>query len=280
MGRLERHPTRSSANHGTTARFTASPTDGRPRNLVSHRPVRAGGTPCGLAADHWQEWLDGRPHHQGTTAGCDAIQLNAGTAMGEATTMQGYYPALLGGGSHVYDFEANKWIVSSPSILNALNLYETIYIEEVWATALSTDAERARPSFEDFAQGKSPCWSKALPVARPAGAQHRRLRHGKPQRCRLVRQFPAIEPGAATTARISSPFRAVRATSSTRTPAHPQKPGRCSPSCLARTWLTSFRPSRRAFRARTDVAVTGDDTMSRIAPSAAADDHAPAAGRI
>ncbi len=45
------------------------------------------------------------------------IQLNAGTAMGEATTMQGYYPALLGGGSHVYDFEANKWIVSSPSIL-------------------------------------------------------------------------------------------------------------------------------------------------------------------
>ncbi|NLE52688.1 MAG: extracellular solute-binding protein, partial [Chloroflexi bacterium] len=32
------------------------------------------------------------------------IQLNAGTPMGEATTMQGYFMALLGAGHHLYDF--------------------------------------------------------------------------------------------------------------------------------------------------------------------------------
>ncbi len=58
------------------------------------------------------------------------IQLNAGTPMGEATTMQGYFMALLGAGHHLYDFEQNKWIVSSPGILDTLNLYKTIYVDE------------------------------------------------------------------------------------------------------------------------------------------------------
>ena len=50
--------------------------------------------------------------------------------MGEATTMQGYLMALLGAGQHIYDFDTGKWVVSSPAILDTLNLYKTIYIDE------------------------------------------------------------------------------------------------------------------------------------------------------
>src|SRR5581483_1908208 len=37
------------------------------------------------------------------------IQLNAGTAMGEATTLQGWYMVFLGTGNNVYDFDTNQY---------------------------------------------------------------------------------------------------------------------------------------------------------------------------
>jgi multiple sugar transport system substrate-binding protein len=49
--------------------------------------------------------------------------------MGEATTMQGYWLALLGTGEAVTD-ENGKYIVSSQGILDTLNLYKTIYVDE------------------------------------------------------------------------------------------------------------------------------------------------------
>ena len=58
------------------------------------------------------------------------LQINAGTAMGEATTMQGYFMVLLGAGHHLYDFDDGKWIVKSPGILDTLNFYKTVYVDE------------------------------------------------------------------------------------------------------------------------------------------------------
>jgi multiple sugar transport system substrate-binding protein len=82
------------------------------------------------------------------------IQLNAGTPMGEATTMQGWFMALLGGGHHLYDFEQNKWIVSSPGILDALNLYKTIYVDEELGDARMQLLQDGRNrSFVEFRDG-------------------------------------------------------------------------------------------------------------------------------
>jgi multiple sugar transport system substrate-binding protein len=83
------------------------------------------------------------------------IQLDAGTAMGEATTMQGWFMALLGAGEHMYDFDQGKWIVSSPAILDALNLYKTIYIDEELGDArMQLVADGRDQSFVAFAEGK------------------------------------------------------------------------------------------------------------------------------
>jgi multiple sugar transport system substrate-binding protein len=83
------------------------------------------------------------------------VQLDAGTAMGEATTMQGWFMALLGAGEHMYDFDQNKWIVSSPAILSALNLYKTIYVDEKLGDARMQLVQDGRDqSFAAFAEGK------------------------------------------------------------------------------------------------------------------------------
>ncbi len=57
------------------------------------------------------------------------LQINAGTAMGEATTMQGYFMVLLGTGESMMD-EGGNWIVRSPGILDTLNFYRTVYVDE------------------------------------------------------------------------------------------------------------------------------------------------------
>ncbi len=83
------------------------------------------------------------------------LQVNAGTAMGEATTMQGWFMVLLGAGEHMYDFDQNKWIVSSPAILNALNFYHTVYIEEELGDArMQLLADGRDRSFAAFAAGE------------------------------------------------------------------------------------------------------------------------------
>ena len=89
---------------------------------------------AGIDADNWQptSWedvLDAARAVKEAFPESFPIQLNAGVAMGEATTMQGYWLALLGTGEAVTD-ENGKFIVSSQGILDTLNLYKTIYVDE------------------------------------------------------------------------------------------------------------------------------------------------------
>lgn len=83
------------------------------------------------------------------------LQLNAGTAMGEATTMQGFFMALLGTGTHMYDFDAGTWIGEHPGLLDTLELYETIYVEEELGDERIQLVSQGRDqSFEGFRDGE------------------------------------------------------------------------------------------------------------------------------
>jgi multiple sugar transport system substrate-binding protein len=77
----------------------------------------------------WAELLDAARAVKKANPDSYPLQLNAGINMGEATTMQGYYMALLGTGESVVDADG-KYIVSSQGILDTLNLYKTIYVDE------------------------------------------------------------------------------------------------------------------------------------------------------
>ncbi len=58
------------------------------------------------------------------------LQINAGTAMGEATTLQGWYMVVLGTGTNVYNFQTGKFPVRGKPILDALTFYKTVYVDE------------------------------------------------------------------------------------------------------------------------------------------------------
>jgi multiple sugar transport system substrate-binding protein len=81
------------------------------------------------------------------------LQINAGTAMGEATTMQGYYPMLLGTGHFLQD-EQGRWIVRSQGILDTLNLYKQIYVDEQLGDArLQLVQDGRNRTFANFRDG-------------------------------------------------------------------------------------------------------------------------------
>jgi multiple sugar transport system substrate-binding protein len=112
---------------------------------------------AGIDADNWQpksweEVLDAARAIKKIKPDSFPIQLNAGVAMGEATTMQGYWLALLGTGEKVTD-DNGKFVVSSQGILDTLNLYKTIYVDEALgdqrAQLLADGRNRSFANFRD-----------------------------------------------------------------------------------------------------------------------------------
>jgi multiple sugar transport system substrate-binding protein len=115
---------------------------------------------AGLDADRWRprSWDDilaaaralkrADPKHY-------PVQINAGVAMGEATTMQGYLMLLAGAGEELRDAQG-RWIVQSPGMLAVLDFYKTVYRDEALGEARTQRLVSGRNrSFTDFQRGNS-----------------------------------------------------------------------------------------------------------------------------
>lgn len=111
----------------------------------------AAGLPAG-----WQptSWADIIAAAQAIADKTDAtpLQLNAGTAMGEATTMQGVLPLLAGTGNEI--FADGKWQGDSPAIRQVLDLYHQVYSGDLGDGTLQQEAKGRDKSFEQFSKGK------------------------------------------------------------------------------------------------------------------------------
>jgi multiple sugar transport system substrate-binding protein len=84
--------------------------------------------------------------------GVTPIQLNAGTAMTEATTMQGVLPLLVGTGAEIY--QDGKWQGATKEVKDVLNLYQQVYRGGLGDPLLAQEAKGRDKSFELFAQNK------------------------------------------------------------------------------------------------------------------------------
>ena len=117
-------------------------------------------TKAGIDADtfqpkSWSELLDAARAVKKAYPDSFPLQLDAGVSMGEATTMQGYYMAILGTGEKLRD-DSGKWIVSSPGILATLKLYKTIYVDEkLGDQRAQLLADGRNQSFANFRDGKT-----------------------------------------------------------------------------------------------------------------------------
>ncbi|MFI7638221.1 extracellular solute-binding protein [Nonomuraea sp. NPDC049400] len=110
---------------------------------------------AGLPADwqpkSWQEILDAGTKLKSSGVPVP-IQINAGTAMGEATSMQGVLPLLAGAGGEVQ--KDGKWTGAAQPMKDALGFYQKIYGGGLGDPKLQQEAKGRDKSFQQFAQGK------------------------------------------------------------------------------------------------------------------------------
>ena len=84
--------------------------------------------------------------------GVAPLQVNAGTAMGEATTMQGVLPLLAGTGAQIYT--DGKWQGDAQQVRDVLTFYRDIYAGGLGEPAFQQAAKGRDESFAAFAAGK------------------------------------------------------------------------------------------------------------------------------
>jgi multiple sugar transport system substrate-binding protein len=113
------------------------PTDTDVRMLWYDKKVMAkAGIPTPWQPKSWADVLAAARQIKDKAGVKNAFVLPAGTKQAEATTMQGFYLALLGADTpdgdrnRLRDWKAGKWIGDSPAIRRALGLYKTVYIDE------------------------------------------------------------------------------------------------------------------------------------------------------
>jgi multiple sugar transport system substrate-binding protein len=125
-------------------------TDGRV--IFFHKGLfKKAGLPEDWQPTSWEEIIDAG-QKLSSLEGVTPIQLNAGTAMGEATSMQGFLPMLVGTGTELWEDDA--WQGDTPPVQDVLNLYRTIYIDEkLGDPVLQQEASGRDTSFSEFAKG-------------------------------------------------------------------------------------------------------------------------------
>lgn len=155
---------------------------------------------AGLDAESWQpeSWEDlleaARTLKE---AGVEApLQLNAGVSMGEATTMQGYWMALLGTGESVVD-EEGRWIVESQGILDTLELYQTIYVDEgLGDQRAQLLADGRNITFANFRDGRTAMLVEGDWFYRSVTAPGSEFALENRDEIMTWKMMPAMEPGA------------------------------------------------------------------------------------
>lgn len=111
---------------------------------------------AGLPADwqpkSWEEILTAGQAVKAKLPGVTPIQLNAGTAMGEATSMQGALPLLVGAGQQIW--ADGKWQGNTQAVRDVLGFYEKVYKGGLGDPVIQQDAKGRDKSFQTFAAGK------------------------------------------------------------------------------------------------------------------------------
>ena len=110
---------------------------------------------AGLPADwqpaSWQDILDAGAKLK-AVSGVIPIQINAGTAMGEATTMQGVLDLLVGTGAEIY--QDGKWQGNTQNTRDVLGFYKQLLDQGLMDKNLQQAAKGRDESFAAFAANK------------------------------------------------------------------------------------------------------------------------------
>lgn len=111
------------------------------------------GLPAEWQPTSWEELLDAATKLK-QLDGVTPLQINAGTAMGEATTMQGFLPLLAGTGEEVW--AEDEWTGASSGVTETLEFYAGVYEgdDALGDPLIQQEAQGRDSSFQMFANGE------------------------------------------------------------------------------------------------------------------------------
>lgn len=113
------------------------------------------GLPTDWQPTSWEDILGAARELRTALPEVTPLQINAGVPMGEATTMQGVLPLLVGTGKRIYDEETGKWLGDTPELRDVLQFYADVYQNEQLGDAeLQLRQDGRDRSFQDFAEGR------------------------------------------------------------------------------------------------------------------------------
>jgi multiple sugar transport system substrate-binding protein len=113
------------------------------------------GLPTDWQPTSWQDILDASEQLKAALPDVNPLQINAGVSMGEATTMQGILPLLVGTGKRIYDEDTGLWLGDTPELEAMLQYYADIYqTDQVGDADLQLRQDGRDRSFQDFAEGR------------------------------------------------------------------------------------------------------------------------------
>ncbi|WP_309573426.1 extracellular solute-binding protein [Deinococcus sp.] len=201
-----------------------------------------------------------------TLAGVTPLQINAGTAMGEATTMQGYDMLLLGTGIQMYDDAQQKWVVKSPGILDTLNFYKTVYVDDKLGDVRWQLIPTGRDlSFKAFADGNLAMvtegdylWRSVLNPKDPSGLKNRDDVVG-------FARMPAQAPGEGIRKQNFVTISGGTGYLINPNSKHPQEAWALLSTMSGKPALDAYQKLEARLRIRKDVAIPGDKTMQYMA---------------
>ena len=198
VGRLEadpQGPVQGSASFEGKRYGVPAGTDGRVL-FFNKKLFEQAGLPADWQPKSWDEIIAAAPGAQEARTGVTPIQINAGTAMGEATTMQGVLPLLVGTGATIYT--DGKWLGDTPQLTARART----------STTRSTARRPRRPAAAAGGQGpgqvvrrvrreqdRHPARERLL-LAQRGRADRGRRPDGRPRHRRRLRADPGRRPAA------------------------------------------------------------------------------------
>ncbi|MGI8574603.1 MAG: extracellular solute-binding protein [Egibacteraceae bacterium] len=109
------------------------------------------GLPTDWQPESWQDILEAGRTIQQAMPDVVPLQFNAGQSMGEATTLQGFVPILLGTGVELYE---GQWQGNTEGLQQALGFFDTVYSEGLGDADLQLRGDARDRTFEMFANGQ------------------------------------------------------------------------------------------------------------------------------
>lgn len=103
---------------------------------------------------NWADIISAGQQLKARIPGIEALQIDGGDSMGEATTLQGFLPLLAGAGQLIYDQSTGKWQGDTPAMRAVANFYHTIYSTGLGNSALQLGPKARDQTFQLFSQGK------------------------------------------------------------------------------------------------------------------------------